>query len=161
MTDEMTAPESIRAIDSLVAHEFEVRIDDEPVSGVFSISGLATFKLEVKTTTSMKKLTKPFTIKKMVQRDPRNTFNTWIRQTFAAEADIVRPTRTVAILAVDDGVEIRRWTVKKAWISEIAYSDFNTSSSEMIEETITIQYDDIEESWPLLNAPGQLPEQAG
>jgi hypothetical protein len=26
----------------------------------------------------------------------------------------------------------------------------------MIDETITIQYDDVEESWPLLNAPEQL-----
>lgn len=161
MTDEMTAPQGIRAIDSLVANEFEVRIDDEPVSGIFSITGLTTFKLEVKTTTSMKKLTTPFTIKKMVQRDPRNKFNAWVRETFAAEADIVRPTRTVAVLAIDNGVEIRRWTVKKAWISEISYSDFNTGSSEMIEETITIQYDDVEESWPLLDAPEQLPDGTG
>ena len=158
MTDEMTAPDSIRNIDSLVANEFEVLIDDEPVSGIFSIGGLVTFKLEVKTTTSMKKLTEPFTIKKMVQRDPHNIFNAWVRDTFAAEADIVRPTRTVSILAIDDGTEIRRWTVKKAWISQIKYSDFSTSSSEMIEETITIQYEDVEESWPLLNAPEQLPD---
>ena len=158
MTDEMTAPDNIRNIDSLVANEFEVLIDDEPVSGIFSIGGLVTFKLEVKTTTSMKKLTEPFTIKKMVQRDPHNIFNTWVRDTFAAEADIVRPTRTVSVLAIDDGTEIRRWTVKKAWISQIKYSDFSTSSSEMIEETITIQYEDVEESWPLLNAPEQLPD---
>lgn len=161
MTDELTAPQSIRAIDSLVANEFEVQIDDQSVTGIFSIAGLVTFKLDVKTTTSIKKLPEPFTIKKMVQRDPNNIFNSWIRATFAAEADIVRPTRTLTILAVDNGVETRRWTVKKAWISEINYSDFNSGSSEMIEETVTIQYDDIEETWPLLNADngqGQLPE---
>jgi hypothetical protein len=49
---------------------------------------------------------------------------------------------------VDDGVETRCWTVKGAWISEVSYSHFNTASSEMVEETVTIQYDDLEESWP-------------
>lgn len=163
MSNQTTAPasenESIRAIDSLVANEFNIRIDDQPVSGIFAISGLVSFKLDVRTTTSLKKLKEPFTITKMVQRDPHNVFNMWIRDTFTAGDDIARPTRTLTIHAVDDGVETRRWTVKKAWISEIKYSDFNTGSSEMIEETISIQYDDIEEYWPLLDGTaGELPD---
>ena len=156
MSNEMTVTadgnENIRAIDSLVANEFEMRIEDQVISGIFSISGLVSFKLDVKTTTSLKKIEEPFVIKKMVQRDPYNVFNTWIRDTFSAGDDIDRPMRTVSIHAIDDGVETRRWTIKKAWISEIKYSDFNTASSEMIEETISIQYDDIEEYWPLLES---------
>lgn len=152
--------QDIQAIDSLVANEFKVLIDGEAVAGVFSVSGLVSFRLDVKTTTAIKKLQDPFTITKMVQRDPHATFNKWIRDTFEAGADIVRPTRTLTIQAIDDGTVTRQWTVKKAWISQIKYSDFNSSSSEMVEETITIQYEDIEESWPLLisaAAQGQLP----
>jgi phage tail-like protein len=151
---------SIRAIDSLVANEFEIKLDDEPVAGIFAVEGLVTFKLDVKTTTSLKKLQEPFTIKKMVHRDPHAPFNRWIRDTFAAGADIVRPTRTLIITAVDDGVPTRQWTVQKAWISEVRYSDFNSGSSEMVEETVTVRYDDIEESWPLLveeDVKAQLP----
>ncbi len=157
MSDEM---QHVQAIDSLVANEFKVLIDGEAVAGVFSVSGLVTFRLDVKTTTAIKKLQDPFTITKMVQRDPHATFNRWIRDTFEAGGDIIRPTRTLTLQAVDDGMVTRQWTVKKAWISQVKYSDFNSSSSEMVEETVTIQYEDIEESWPLLlndGAPGQLP----
>lgn len=152
---------TVQAIDSLVANEFEVRIDDELISGIFGISGLVTFKLDVRVTTALKKMQEPFTIKKMVHRDPYAPFNRWIRDTFAAQDDIVRPTRTVVITAVDNDVPIRRWTVKGAWISQVSYSDFDSGSSEMVEETITIQYKDIEESWPLLieaEPQAQLPE---
>ena len=143
--------ENFRAIDSLVANEFEVAINDQPVTGIFSISGLVTFKLDVKTTTAIKKLKEPFKITKMVQRDPHNSFNTWIRETFEAGDDIVRPKRTLMIAAVDDGTVTRRWTVQNAWIGEIKYSDFNRGSSEMVEETLTIHFEDITEDWPLLN----------
>ncbi len=133
-------------IDSLSANEFEVLIDGERLQGVFRVSGMIPFKLEVKP--SMTKIVRdPFKLAKMVQRDPELAFNRWIRDTIAARDDIVRPTRTLAILAVDDGVETRRWTVKEAWISEISYSDFNSGSSDLIEETVTIHYDDIEEKW--------------
>lgn len=145
------APESqMRAVDSLVAHEFEVYIDEVAVDGIFRISGLVSFKLEVKTTNQLKRTHEPFKITKMVQRDPNNTFNRWLRDTFAADADILRPTRTLTIIAVDEGTPTRRWIVKKAWISEISYTDFNSASAEMIEETVTIQHDGIEDSWPLL-----------
>jgi hypothetical protein len=133
-------------IDSLSANEFEVLIDGERLQGVFRVSGMIPFKLEVKP--SLTKIVRnPFKLSKMVQRDPELAFNRWIRETIAARDDIVRPTRTLAILAVDDGVETRRWTVKEAWISEISYSDFNSGSSDLIEETVTIHYDDIEEKW--------------
>ena len=33
---------------------------------------------------------------------------------------------------IDDGEEIRRWTIKGAWISEIAYSDFDSASSALM-----------------------------
>ncbi len=133
-------------VDSLSANEFEVLLDGDRLQGVFRVSGLLPFKLEVKP--SLTKLVRdPFKLSKMVQRDPQLPFNRWLRDTVTARDDIVRPTRTLEIVAVDDGKETRRWTVKEAWISEISYSDFNTGSSDLIEETVTIHYDDIEEQW--------------
>ena len=136
----------VRHIDSLSANEFEIQIDGERVEGVFRVIGLLPFKLEVKP--SLTKLVRdPFKLSKMVQRDPNLPFNRWLRETVEAKDDIVRPHRTLEILAIDDGEETRRWTVEGAWISEISYSDFNTASSELIEETVTIHYDDITETW--------------
>ena len=66
-------------------------------------------------------------------------------------ADLSRPSRTLEILAIDDGEETRRWTITGAWISEIAYSDFNTASGDLIEETVTIHYDEISERWQTAN----------
>lgn len=133
-------------VDSLSANEFEVLLDSERLQGVFRVSGLLPFKLDVKP--SLTKLVRePFKLSKMVQRDPQLPFNRWLRDTVASRDDIVRPTRTLEIVAVDDGKETRRWTVKEAWISEISYSDFNTGSSDLVEETVIIHYDDIEESW--------------
>jgi phage tail-like protein len=157
----MAEETTIQGIDSLVANEFEVHLDDEPISGIFSISGLVSFKLDVRVTTAIKKMQEPFKISKMVHRDPYAPFNRWIRDTFAAQDDIVRPKRTLTVTAVDNGVPIRQWIVKEAWISEVRYSDFDSGSSEMVEETITIQYKDIDERWPLLvqdDPKAQLPE---
>ncbi len=140
------ADESRIHIDSLSANEFEVQLDGEVVKGVFRISGLVPFKLEVKP--SMTKIVRePFTLSKMVQRDPEIAFNRWLRETVAATDDLSRPSRTLEILAIDDGEETRRWTIKGAWISEVAYSDFNTASGDLIEETVTIHYDEISERW--------------
>src|SRR5262245_22755557 len=139
---------TIQTIDSLAANEFAVEIDGEPVTGVFRISGFNSFRLDVKTTNALKKQPEPFKLVKMVQRDGNNVINRWIRESIAAGTDIVRPTRTLTIIAQDDGVETRRWAVQEAWISQISYSDFNTSSGEMVEETLLIQYKDVEESWP-------------
>jgi phage tail-like protein len=141
---------TMQAIDSLVANEFRVEINGELVSGVFRVSGLISFKLDVKATNALKRIYDPFKVTKMVQRDPLNVFNTWVRETFSADADIVRPTRDLTIVAVDDGVIVRRWLVRKAWISEISYTDFNSGSAEMIEETVTIQHEGIDDSFPLL-----------
>ncbi len=133
-------------VDSLSANEFAVLLDGERLQGVFRVSGLLPFKLEVKP--SLTKLVRePFKLSKMVQRDPNLPFNRWLRETIEAKDDIVRPVRTLEVLAIDDGEESRRWTVQGAWISEISYSDFNSASSDLIEETVTIHYDDITETW--------------
>jgi hypothetical protein len=144
----VAAEQSItHAIDSLSANEFVVEIEGEKLSGVFRVAGLVSFKLDVKGTNALKSIKEPFKIVKMVQRDPQNVFNRWLIETTSAKADIVRPKRNLAVIAVDDGTEIRRWTVNGAWISEVTYSDFNTGSGELVEETITIQWDEIEETW--------------
>jgi len=148
MADETSA--LVVHMDSLSANEFEVRVDGETVKGVFKVNGLLSFKLEVKP--SLTKLVRdPFKLSKMVQRDPNLPMNRWVRETVGAKDDIVRPTRTLDILAVDDGEEIRRWTITGAWISEISYSDFDSASSNLIEETLTIHYDDISETWQNIN----------
>ena len=117
-------------IDSLSANEFEVHLDGERVPGVFRVSGFVPFKLA-----------------KMVQRDPALPFNRWIQETLGAKEDIIRPVRSLVVVALDDGIETRRWTVSRAWISEISYSDFNTSSGELVEEVVTLHYEDIQETW--------------
>lgn len=147
MTDTSMISNSIQSIDSLSANEFAVELEGEPITGVFRLTGLVSFKLDVKATTSLKLTQEPFKLVKMVQRDPHVAVNRWIQDTVKAQADIVRPTRILTIMAIDNGVEVRRWTVNGAWISEISYSDFDMSSGDLVEETLTIHYEKIAESW--------------
>jgi len=135
-----------RQVDSLSANEFAVELDGARVTGIFRVSGLIPFKLDVKPTLT-KRVRDPFKLTKMVQRDPESPFNRWVKDTVAARDDIVRPTRQLAVIAIDDGTEVRRWFIKDAWIAEVSYSDFNSGSSELIEETLVIYYEDIEEQW--------------
>lgn len=137
---------SMAQIDSLSANEFQVYLNEDVVPGVFRVSGFIPFKLEVRPGVS-KVVREPFKLAKMVQRDPALPFNRWLQETLAGKQDIVRPTRTLVIVALDDGVESRRWTVTGAWISEISYSDFNSASGELVEEVVTIHFDDIQETW--------------
>jgi phage tail-like protein len=141
----MTEP--LRAIDSLSANEFAVEVDGAPTTGVFRVAGLIAYKLDVRPSLT-KAQRDPFTISKMVERDLGLPFNRWIRETIATKDDIVHARRTVDIVALDDGVEVRRWRVKGAWISEISYSDFDSGSGELVQQRLTIQYDEIEEIWP-------------
>lgn len=133
-------------LDSLSANEFAVEIDGQRAPGILSVYGLVSFKLEMKPAQT-KLVREPFKIGKLVQRDVNLPFNQWIKETVSAKEDIVRPMRQLSIIALDDGVETRRWTVKNCWIAEIAYSDFDTGSSMLVSETLTIHYDDIDENW--------------
>lgn len=138
----------IKQVDSLSANEFLVEMDGEVVDGIFKVTGLVPFKLEVKSTSALKPVKDAFQVIKMVRRDPQHPFNVWLRESVNTKADIVRPTRTLSIVAMDEGRESRRWVVKGAWISGVAYSDFDTGSGDLVEETLTIQWDDIETVWP-------------
>jgi hypothetical protein len=132
-----TQPETgIKAIDSLSAYEFQVELDDQPISGVFSVRGLTSFVLEGETP--------PLVITKMVQQDPQNPFNAWTRETLSRS----RPTHDIAVVAMDEGVETRRWVYRNAYITQISFSDFDTASSELIEERLTIKAQSVEEIWP-------------
>lgn len=142
----MDSAQAGKQVDSLSANEFVVELEGEQISGIFRVNGLVPYKLDVKPTLT-KRVKDPFKLTKMVQRDPNNPFNRWLRETVEARDDIVRSTRMLSIIAVDDGVETRRWVVKGAWISEVSYSDFNAGSAELIEETLVIHYEDIEQSW--------------
>ncbi len=136
------------AVDSLVANEFAVELDGETLTGVFRVSGLTTFKLTSHgSETTMERVREPFTLVKMVQRDGNNPFNKWLRETVTKTSGS-RPRRDITVMAVDDGVETRRWAFRGAWISEVRYSDFDSSTTEMVEEIITIHYDSLTESWP-------------
>lgn len=136
-----------RALDSLSANEFAVELDSVVATGIFRVSGLVSYKLDVRPSLT-KAQRDPFTIYKMVQRDPDLPFNRWLRETIGTRDDIVHARRVVDIVALDEGVEMRRWRVKGAWISEIAYSDFDSGSSELVQQRLTIQYDEVEEIWP-------------
>ncbi len=126
----------IRAVDSLSAYEFQIEIDGQPVSGIFAVKGLTSFVLDGDLP--------PLVITKMVQQDPSTPFNTWTRATMAGG----QPTRNLAVVAVDEGVETRRWIYHHAYITAIRFSDFDTASSELVEEQITIQAERVEEVWP-------------
>jgi len=149
MTDQalLSTPTGVQAIDSLSANEFAVEIDGERVTGVFRISGFIAFKMDVKPGLN-KVVNETFKIAKMVQRDGDNAFNRWIQETIQAKDDIARPKRRLDIIAIDDGLETRRWTMVGAWISQIAYSDFNSSSGELVEEILSIEHQEIEQDWP-------------
>ena len=131
-------------VDSLIANEFEFEINGESVSGVFGVRNLVTYA----TDEEGQRIKPPFEITKMVQRDGNNAFNKWLRETIGARDSDDRPRRDVTVVAVDDGVPIRRWTARNAWIVKVGYSDFDSSSFEMVAETFLIAYDDIEEAWP-------------
>lgn len=147
-------------IDSLSANEFRVELDGEVVDGVFKITGLSPFKLEVKQSSALKAQKDPIELVKMVRRDPNNVVNRWMRETITTQTDIMRPKRTLEVVAVDDGEEIRRWLIKGAWISGVHYSDFNSGSGELVEETLTIQWESIETVWPdLADSEHQLKAQ--
>jgi Arc/MetJ family transcription regulator len=141
------ASEVARAVDSLTANEFAVELDGEPITGVLRVIGLSPYKLSV--SPSLTKLTRePLTLIKMVQRDASSPFNRWHRETVATRGDIMHPRRRLDVIALDEGVETRRWQIHGAWISGIRYSDFDTGSVELVQENYTIEYDSIEEIWP-------------
>lgn len=130
-------------VDSLVANEFGLEINGQRVNGIFRIANLVTFSLDE----SGKRVLPPFEISKMVERDGNNLFNTWLRETLAARGSNP-PQRDVTILAIDDGIITRRWSVKNARITQVRYSDFDSASFEMVAEIAVILYDDIEDSFP-------------
>jgi hypothetical protein len=131
-------------VDSLIANEFAFEINGEAVSGVFRVGNLVTYA----TDDDGNRIKPPFEVAKMVERDANSSFNSWLRETTDARNSGDTPRRDVTVVAVDDGVETRRWTAKGAWIKSISYSDFDSSSFEMIAETFVIGYDDIEETFP-------------
>ena len=139
----MDVNNTLQAVDSLCANEFDFEIEGESVTGMFRVTGLTPFKLD----DDGNPVKLPFEVAKMVERDGNNAFNKWLRETIANRDSGVRPTRNIAVIAVDDGVETRRWTAKGAWIKEIRYSSFDSASFEMVEEIFTIMYDSIEETW--------------
>lgn len=133
-------------IDSLIANEYRVELNGETVNGIFRVSGLQTYA----TDSDGNRLKPPFVITKMVQRDGNLPINRWLRDTMEARNGGNAVTRELSILAVDDGVVTRRWTVLGARIINVAYSDFDSGASLMVEEALTIVYDDIEEEWPAM-----------
>ena len=153
-----SASKSTKHIDSLSANEFRVEVDGEVVDGVFKVGGLAPYKLDVKQSSALKINKDPITVVKMVRRDPNNVVNRWLRESIATHTDIMRVTRTVSVVAVDDGEEIRRWNIKGAWISGVSYSEFDTAKGELVEEKLTLQWEAIETLWPdLADSEHQLP----
>lgn len=130
--------DSISAVDSLQGNEFAVELDGTVVQGVFRVSGLVSFRLNLGDSTPS------VTLAKMVQRDATLPFNQWLRESVESGN---RPTRNVSVIAIDDGEETRRWTLTDAYITSVSYSDFDTASSDFVEEIVTITYSKIIEAW--------------
>ena len=129
--------------DSLVASEFEVFVGQDAVKGVFRVTDFVSFQLDAHGS----RLKPSFSIAKMVQHDATNAFNSWLRETTDARHSETRPTREIVLKAVDDGTVTRTWTIKGAYIVAVRYSDFNVASFDMVAETVTIAYEDIEEAF--------------
>jgi hypothetical protein len=132
----MTGTDGIKAVDSLSAYEFQVEVDGQLAQGIFSVSGLSSFRLEGGLP--------PLVITKMVQQDTTTPFNVWTR----ASLDGSKPMRSVAIVAMDEGVETRRWVYHNAYLTAVDFSNFDTGLSELVEEKLTIQAERVEEIWP-------------
>lgn len=132
----------IKAVDSLSSNEFRVELDGVEATGIFAVRGMTLYRADDMQQTSRA----PLVISKMVQQDPHLPFNRWTRDTLTSPGKPV--TRTLAVVAVDDGVEVRRWVYRDAWISDIALSDFDMAQDELIEERLTVQYSQVEEHWP-------------
>lgn len=133
----------IQAIDSLSANEFQVELNGEVVTGIFGVKGLCTRWIDMD---AGRLVQQPLIITKMIQQNPSIPFNMWTRETLTNPS--AKITRQLAVVAMDEGVETRRWVVKDAWISGISFSDFNSGSQVLIEEQLVIQHDGIEEIWP-------------
>jgi hypothetical protein len=133
---------TMQALDSLQGNEFHVEINGEKITGVFRVDGLTTISL---TENGMEK--PPIVLAKMVQRDATIPFNRWLRESVGVGDSDQRPTRTLDVVAVDDGEETRRWSLRGAYITSVSYNTFDTSSSDMVEEVVTIAYAAMSEQW--------------
>jgi hypothetical protein len=137
-----TGVSNLIALDSLQGNEFHVELNGQIVMGVFRVDGLTSYVLA-----DEGPATPPIVLAKMVQRDASLPFNQWLRETVENQGAAARPTRTLEIVAVDDGEETRRWSLHGAYITRIEYNTFDTSSSDLIEETLTIAYKTLKEQW--------------
>jgi hypothetical protein len=138
----------IQAVDSLSANEFALEINGERATGVFAVSGLSSYKLKMSEDGRPVGMDfPPIIVTKMVQQDSSLPFNRWTRETVAARGTKL-PTREVAVIALDEGVETRRWVYRNAWISAIVFSDFDSALNFLVEEKVTIQHGGVEEVWP-------------
>lgn len=138
----------LRIVDSLSANEFHLEINGQIVTGVFAVHGLTSFKLEVDAAGKPVGVRyPPLLVTKMVQQDASLPFNAWVREAVQARGTVL-PTREISVVAMDEGVETRRWVYHNAWISEVSFSDFDTALEYLVEEKITIQHGGVEEIWP-------------
>jgi hypothetical protein len=146
-TQMQQAGRGVQSVDSLSSNEFVIEVNGERITGVFAVSGLSSYCLKMEDGRPVGMDFPPIMITKMVQQDPNLAFNRWTRETVAARGTKL-PTRDVSIIAMDEGVETRRWIYRNAWISKIAFSDFDTGLDFLIEEKITVQHGGVEEVWP-------------
>lgn len=137
----------VQAVDSLSANEFSVEVGGERATGIFAVTGLSSYALRMEDGKPVGMDFPPIVVTKMVQQDVTNPFNKWTRETVAARGTRL-PTRDVAIVALDEGIETRRWVYRNCWISSIQFSDFDTALDFLVEEKITIQHGGVEEIWP-------------
>jgi hypothetical protein len=132
----------VKMVDSLSSNEFKVEINGQEVGGIFAVRGLHIRSVDL---AAGRLVNQALTITKMVQQDPNLPFNQWTRETLANPTGKI--VRDIAVVAMDEGVETRRWVYRGAWISDIAFSDFDSGTNVLIEERLTIQHGGVEEIW--------------
>ena len=130
-------------IDSLIANEFRVQLSGHRVDGVTAVRHLMPYTVD----DEGRRVKPPFELTKIVERDINSPFNQWLKETLDQRHNPERPRRDISVLAMDEGIETRRWHFTGAYIQSVRYSDFDSSSFELVGETLTIGYDDVEESW--------------
>lgn len=134
----------MKLVDSLIGNEFGVELDGQRIDGVMGITNFVTFRKDADGTRHKP----PFVLAKTVERDAKSPFNAWLRETLAQRHGADLPRRDLLILAIDDGIVTRRWHIKGAWLHEVRYETFDSSSFEMVAEVFTIGYEDMEEDFP-------------
>lgn len=140
--------------DALPAHSFTIEIDGAQIPFCKSISGLG---LEVEVLSTMQNnpqgmptvsktpgTTKGGSCTVVRGSSDDDTFNTWVQQGVHGQLSTMR--RNISVIYMDyERSPVKRWNLTRAWCSKYDIAQVEAGSSGNLEETITINYEDLVE----------------